>query len=187
VWDNINKQELLPKAGDVCPTDFTCLVPTETFPPGRWTPEMKAYAEFLTQMAPILINRTVRVEYIKDDRVEFRGCTRWKKGLFILEINLEYHDVTDWQGNIFLMLHEFAHHKVQSNDHLWKIFYHTVNVLGAKLVKLAIRRQDLFPFHFEDRDTSDVIFEMMERRFEGLKRETLHEEEEGDAIAALKA
>jgi hypothetical protein len=184
VWENLNKQELLPKAGDVCPTDFACLVPTESFPPNRWTPAMKAYTDFLTQMAPILIDHTVTVEYIKDSRVEFRGCTRWKKGSFILEINLEYHDVTDWLGNVYLMLHEFAHHKVQSNDHLWKVFYYTVNVLGAKLVKLAVQQPALFPFQFADRDTSDIILEMMERRFEGLKRETLHEDGEIEGIAA---
>ena len=33
VWDNINKQGLLPKAGEVCPTDFARLMPTESFPP----------------------------------------------------------------------------------------------------------------------------------------------------------
>ena len=144
VWDNLNEKELLPKAGEVCPTDFSELIPIATFPEDQWSAAMHQYANFLTTMAPLLINHTVTVEYIKDDRAEFRGCTRWKKGSFILEINLEYHDVNDWQGNLYLMLHEFAHHKVQSNDHLWKVFYYTVNVLGAKLVKLSIQQPELF-------------------------------------------
>ena len=183
VWENMNNKDILPKAGKVCPTDFTELIPIETFPAEQWTSEMKAYADLLTKMAPLLINHTVTVEYIKDDRAEFRGCTRWRKGAFLMEINLQYHNVADWQGNLYLMLHEFAHHKVQSNDHLWKVFYYTVNVLGAKLVKLSLQQPELFSFTFANRDTSDVILEMMERRFAGL-RETLHEDVDQEAIAA---
>jgi histidine kinase/DNA gyrase B/HSP90-like ATPase len=191
VWDNINQhRELLPKAGEVCPTDFTGLVPLVKFPREEWTPQMVAYADFLGVMAPELINHTITVEYVKDDRVEFRGCTRWKKGSFVMEINLEYHNVADWQGNIYLMLHEFAHHRVQSNDHLWRRFYDTVNTLGARLVKLALRERDLFSDHGVcfGSDTADAFLTMMERRFAGL-RENLHDEteDEVEAIAASQA
>jgi hypothetical protein len=182
VWDNLNKHKsLLPKAGEMFPTDFTQLIPTRKYPQEQWTPGMKAYAEFLTVMAPELIDHSITVEYIKDERVEFRGCTRWKKDCFIMEINLEYHDVNDWQGNIYLMLHEFAHHRVQSNDHLWRTYYDTLNILGAKLVKLAVKNPEMFP-RFSTSDTSDEIIAMMERRFEGVKRENLHDEDE-DSVA----
>jgi hypothetical protein len=184
VWDNINQhEELLPKAGDVCPTDFSELVPVRFYPHDEWTPEMVAYADFLTMMAPKLIDHTITIKYIKDDRVEFRGCTRWKKGSFVMEINLEYHDLADWQGNIYLMLHEFAHHRVQNNDHLWHRFYDTVNLIGAKLVKLAVKQPELFPDLPTAADTSDVILSLFERRFAGL-RENLHVEEAEEAIAA---
>jgi hypothetical protein len=183
VWDNINEQELLPKAGDVCPTDFSELIPVRFYPREEWTPEMVTYSEFLTKMAPMLIDHTISVEFIKDDRVEFRGCTRWKRGSFVMEINLEYHDVADWQGNIYLMLHEFAHHRVQNNDHLWHRFYDTVNLIGAKLVKLAVKQPELFPNLGTAADTSNTILSLFERRFAGL-REHLHVDEEVEAVAA---
>lgn len=95
--------------------------------------------------------------------------------------NLAFHNVDDWQGNIYLMLHEFAHHAVQSNDHLNHRFYRTVNQLAAKLVKLAQSKPELFPMQAEA-DTSAEIERLMARRFRGVA-EVKEEEEDLERVA----
>jgi len=51
----------------------------------------------------------------------------------------------NWQKNFELLIHELAHHKAQSNDHLRDQFYSTVTELGAKLARLALEKPELFP------------------------------------------
>ena len=90
------------------------------------------------------VGHTVTVKFIDDPDLKIEGCTRWKKDSFLMEVNLAFHDPDDWHKNYELMLHEFAHHAVQSNDHLIHTFYDTVTDLGAKLAQLALDRPELF-------------------------------------------
>jgi len=62
-----------------------------------------------------------------------------------MDVNLAFHDASDWHNNYELLIHEFAHHAVQSNDHLVDVFYDTVTDLGAKLARLAQTHPSLFP------------------------------------------
>jgi hypothetical protein len=168
-WAKVNEAEALPSAEKVYPTNFVGeKVPAIVYSREMWTPEMIAYEEFLVRMAPLLIDRTVTVEYIEDDDLNFQGCTRWTRGSFVMEINLAFHHVNDWQNNIYLMIHEFAHHAVQSNDHLHHKFYRTVNNIAARLVKLAQAQPELFPNFASAPDTSSEIESLMNRRFRGV-------------------
>jgi hypothetical protein len=60
-------------------------------------------------------------------------------------LNPAYHDRHNWESNHEVIIHELAHHKVQSNDHLCREFYNTVNQLGANMVMLALNESELFP------------------------------------------
>jgi hypothetical protein len=51
-----------------------------------------------------------------------------------------------------LLIHELAHHKVQSNDHLCREFYETVTAIGAKIAQLALAQPELFPDDQEVRE-----------------------------------
>src|SRR6185369_15198549 len=115
------------------------------------------FVGLIEELSPMLIVHAVKVKIIDDDDVLFRGCSRWnetindkgisrfKEGSYIFEINLAFHDCSNWEGNFYLMIHEMAHHAVQRNDHLLKTFYITVNQLGAKLMRLALEKPELFP------------------------------------------
>ena len=105
----------------------------------------KAYAHLIEVVSPILIDHTVTVVIVDDKNLPLEGCTRWKKGSFTFEINTAWHDCSDWESNYELLIHELAHHKVQSNDHLCREFYNTVTNIGAKLAQLVLVQPDLFP------------------------------------------
>jgi hypothetical protein len=55
-----------------------------------------------------------------------------------------------------LLLHELAHDKVESNDHLHHEFYDTVNDLGAKLAVLIQNEPRLFDFGTNSIGFADV-------------------------------
>src|SRR5260370_13992915 len=107
---------------------------------------MKRYEQLIVDLSPILIGRKVTVSYIEDSDIGFQGCTkRWKKDSYVFEVNLAFHHIDDPQENFELLLHEMAHHREQSNDHLNHAFYEALNELGAMLARLALERPELFP------------------------------------------
>jgi hypothetical protein len=145
VWENVKRAGAMPKAGEVCPTDTKHKVPAKTYTDDELNPAQLRYRRFLEDLAPLMIGHTVIVRFIDDDDVEFEGCTRWKEHEFLMEVNMAFHDPNDWDQNYELLIHEFAHHAVQSNDHLVDLFYDTVTEMGAKLVRIALTHPSLFP------------------------------------------
>ena len=85
------------------------------------------------------------MKIVNDNGFNAASCTRWRKDSFELELNLAFHDVHDWTENYDAIIHEVAHHRVQSNDHLCREFYDTVTIVGAKLAQIALERPELFP------------------------------------------
>ena len=132
-------------AGEVCPTDVANQVPDKTLAPDELTPIQAQYERLIQTLAPLMIGQPMTVSFIDDKDIPYEGCTRWKPGEFMMEVNLAFHDPNDWHQNYELLIHEFAHHAVQSNDHLVNVFYDTVADMGAKLTRLALQRPELFP------------------------------------------
>ncbi len=144
------KAGVMKKAGEVedFKTNLDLDVVRNILDPSKYTVNQKRYVKIIEDLSPILIAHTVKVQIFKDRDAKIRGCTRWAENVkkkYIFEINLAYHNCDDWEGNYYLLLHELAHHKVQSNDHLCEEFYETVNTLGAKLAELALKQPKLFP------------------------------------------
>jgi len=132
---------LIRTSKEVAPTDVDLNL-NKVVPAEKWTAVMRDYAKFVERVAPRLIERAITVQFIDDDDDMIRGCLKWREGQ--MTVNLAYHDVNSQQGNYYLMLHELAHNTLHSNDHLHKIFYETVNTLGAKLAILALKEPELF-------------------------------------------
>jgi hypothetical protein len=141
------KAGALVKAGDVeeYKTNPDDKPPAKTLSPEEHDDDQKKFVTLIETVSPILINHAVTVKVIDDAILKLSGCTRWKEDSFVFEINIAYHDCTDWEANYELLLHELAHHKVQSNDHLCREFYDTVTNLGSKLAQLALDQPALFP------------------------------------------
>jgi hypothetical protein len=145
-WDSVRKHKSMPTTREVAPTDYNCAIPSKVYKPKEYTRAMKRYEQLIVDLSPILIDRKVTVSFIEDSDIGFQGCTkRWKPDSYNFEVNLAFHDVDDWQKNYELLLHEVAHHREQSNDHLNHAFYEALNELGAKLALLALERPRLFP------------------------------------------
>jgi hypothetical protein len=155
-WKSVKQAEALPPAREVFPVDMPDKEPRRVLDPIEYNPDQRQFARLIEDLSPSLIGHAVKVRIIEDDDATFRGCTRWnetindkgisrfKEGSYVFEINLAFHDCSNWEGNFYLMIHEMAHHAVQRNDHLLKTFYITVNQLGAKLMRLALERPELF-------------------------------------------
>ena len=124
----------------------------------EWRPESQSteYIDTLVEaLGPKLINKPVVVRYINDENVHLEGCFskgfrggRSKKGSTrewgVMMVNLAYVDPESSFEQYSLLLHELAHDKVCSNDHLHHEFYDTVNELGAKLAVLIQDEPELF-------------------------------------------
>ena len=132
---------LIPTSHQVAPTDIEVNL-DKVVSPDEWTDEMQGYAQLVGRIAPRLINRAVKVQYINDAEQGIQGCFKWKEGQ--MTVNLAYHDVASSTDNYELLIHELAHNTLHSNDHLHKIFYKTVTELGAKLAILALAEPRLF-------------------------------------------
>ena len=135
------------KAGDVeeYKTNPDDKPAAKTLKPEEHDDDQKKFVKLIEMVSPIIIKHAVTVEVIDDASLKLSGCTRWKRDSFLFEINIAYHDCSDWEANYELLLHELAHHKVQSNDHLCREFYDTVTNLGAKLAQLTLDQPELFP------------------------------------------
>ncbi len=144
-WRNVKRAGAMKMAGEVCPTDHENQVPDKTLGHDELTPIQSQYERLIQTLAPLMIGQPMAVKFIEDEDIPYEGCTRWKPGEFLMEVNLAFHDPNDWHQNYELLIHEFAHHAVQSNDHLVNVFYDTVTEMGAKLTRLALNHPTLFP------------------------------------------
>jgi hypothetical protein len=158
-----NGESVLKTSAEVAPTDVVGPLPQNLIiPEKQWTPAMKSYAKLIALISPKLIAKPVIVHFINDEDNHIEGCfsrgfhgNKSKKGFVrewgIMAVNLAYHDPSSAFENYSLLLHELAHDKVRSNDHLHHEFYDTVNDLGAKLAVLIQDEPRLFDtFDFTD-------------------------------------
>jgi hypothetical protein len=127
----------------------------EIVPSSEWTTAMSYFGRLVGFIGPRLIGKPVVVQYINDEDNHIEGCfskgyrgNRSKKGFKrvfgVMTVNLAYCDPANLLEGYSLLLHELAHDKVESNDHLHHEFYDTVNDLGAKLAVLIQDEPKLF-------------------------------------------
>lgn len=151
---NLKRLNAIQKSSEVCPTGFEYFEPRITVDPSDYTKNQARFAKLIQDVSPLLIGRRANVLVIDDTRKDFRGCSRWHnkrgkipkgyEGIYTFEINLAYHDVDNWHDNYHLLIHEMAHHRLGSEDHLLHIFYKSVAHISAGLVRLAIKSPKLF-------------------------------------------
>jgi len=137
----------LKKAGEVAEfkTEHSSAPAQNTKAPNEYNDDEAKFAAFVGAVSPLLINHPVTVKIVNDGSFHSEACIRFRKEFYELELNLAYHDVHDWESNYAIIIHELAHHKVQSNDHLCREFYDTVTIIGAQLAQLALEQPELFP------------------------------------------
>ena len=150
-------------------TDYFGMVPLKVLDPSEYDDDQKRFVRLIEEISPRIINHAAKVRIIRDDRQEFLGCTRrWKAGSYEFEINLAYHDCSKWPKNFELLIHELAHHRLQTNEHLRDIFYKSVTEIGASLVQWAIAEPELFP-----EENGFALFPMMSNPDWAAKQEVV--------------
>jgi len=153
----IKKLDLIKRTSDICPTETPTKEPDSTLTPDQYDTDQTKYVRLIKTVSPLLIGHDVDVKIVNDEDSLFRGCflvdvaantkgrNNFKQGSYLFEINLAFHDTSNWDSNYRLLVHELAHHQVQSNDHLCSEFYETVTAIGAKIAQLALAQPELFP------------------------------------------
>lgn len=149
-------ESVVKTSAQLFPTDaFGFIREDELVPTRDWTPGMSHFATMVAAVGPRLIGKPVRVQYINNEDNHIEGCfhkgyrgNRSKKGFKrefgVMTVNLAYCDPVNLFEGYSLLLHELAHDKVESNDHLHHEFYDSVNELGAKLAMLVHEEPELF-------------------------------------------
>ena len=129
---------VLKTSAEVAPTDTVGPVPPQIIiPQEKWTPEMRGYATLIDTIGLKLIGKPVVARFINDENVHLEGCfskgfrgNRSRKGSTrewgVMTVNLAYVNPESTFDRYSLLLHELAHDKVESNDHLHHDFYDTV-------------------------------------------------------------
>src|ERR1017187_533277 len=163
-----NGESVLKTSAQVAPTDTVGPVPPSLIiPQEKWTPGMRRYATLVEAIGPKLIDKPVVVRYIDNEDAHLEGCfcngfrgDKSKKGSTrewgIMTVNLAYVNPESNFEQYSLLLHELAHDKVRSNDHLDHEFYDTVNELGAKLAVLIQEEPRLFDIGTDSFDFTDA-------------------------------
>jgi hypothetical protein len=146
-WKNAKKAGAIESAGKLCPTpkpygDGSDGKAVTVIPPEKWTPGMKAVADYAVFLGKELMDVVVTVTFVhttnnfsacygpgKLDFNVFRLGHRWFEQGVTLEVDR-------------LLLHELAHQF--SGDHLSEEYHEAICLLGARLKRLALAQPGEF-------------------------------------------
>jgi hypothetical protein len=147
-WANVKRAAavnpgFMPAAGKLFPTNAKANL-DKTVPPEEYGDDLSRFVDLINRVSPYLLEHAVEVLVIDDDNDKLKGCTQWEADKYRFTINLAYHDAENWLDNYRLLIHECAHHAVQSNDHLCRAYHKAVTDIGARLGQLALNQPDLF-------------------------------------------
>lgn len=146
VWAKIKEHELAKPAGQVFP-DPVGKVPAKVLRHDEWTPDMEAAAGFCLRVAMELIEKPIEVRFIEDKVISSAASfgehdrmptltfnvAHLKRGFFEGWGSVEFND---------LLIHELGHEF--SGDHLSSKYHDALTLLGARMVRLALKRPELF-------------------------------------------
>ena len=142
-WKNVKKANAIEAAGKKFPTNLDYSL-DKIVPPERYDTHQQKFVRLIEQVSPLLLAHAVTVQIIDDPDEKIYGCSQWLKDGYIFTINIAHQDCSDWKANFHLLIHEAAHHAVQSNDHLCRQFYTTVADLGSMLAQIVLAKPKFF-------------------------------------------
>jgi hypothetical protein len=119
--------------------------PENDVPPELYSTDLKRFVKLIEDVTPYLLSHPLSGVRVVDDKdAALKGCTQWGRKNFLFTINLHHQNIHDWSENLDLLIHEIAHFKEQSNNHLVESFWRAESTFGAKLAQLALSRPKLF-------------------------------------------
>ena len=142
-WKNIKAKAGLKQSHDDYATDHEHDL-SKLVDPKQYSSDLKRYVKLIEDVTPYLLSHRVTVRAIDDPDENLAACTEWGKKQFVFTINIGAHNIHDWAENYSVMIHELAHFREQSNDHLVRDFWGALEIIGAKLAQLALQKPKLF-------------------------------------------
>jgi hypothetical protein len=147
-WENAKKANAIQPAGKVCPTPKPYSQEKDAenvtiIPPDKWTPGMRAIAEYAVFLGKELMDVIVRVTFVNTTN-NFLACYTAGGDLHFNLFRLGY----AWFENGVtlevdrLILHEYGHQ--YSGDHLSEQYHDGLCLLGARLKKLVLEKPQEF-------------------------------------------
>lgn len=140
-WENINRAELLPAAGQVTPSRNRILEtlsgakPEEIIPESDWRPSWVAAAEYAKAMAVATLGCSITVRMVRSEAIIAGTGTCYSATFGSRTLTFNAGKLfpgfwTDQEAIDRLLIHEFAHHTVA--DHLDHRYHETCCRLGAR-------------------------------------------------------
>ena len=145
-WENVRRAGALPAAGTVTPSPKPYSPdgePLNLVPESEWTPGMQQVAAYAAAIGGELLGCEVQVAIARASDWPY-GAT-YGKGRLVFNLsrcgraffdNGISDDVND------LLIHEFGHH--YASDHLSADYYRALCKVGARMVRLALDRPEMF-------------------------------------------
>ena len=157
-WKNAKEAGAIKAAGQVTPSRHVeTTYSGKKLKPLEWTHGMKLVAEYVKQLAPLLIGREVEVRIVDKPNWPVEASygskyAEWRLASLdkVLTFNYgtlgaQFFDNRSWQGLQTineLVIHELAHEYAE--DHFTTEFHDSMGLIGARMVALAATQPDLF-------------------------------------------
>ena len=145
-WDNANRAGVLPSAGEVTPSPKPYSPdgdPLNVIPESEWTPGMQLVAVYSAMMGRELLGCDVHVSMVREAAWPYAAT--YGPGRLVFNVGrcgrgFFDHGIDDDVNA--LLIHEFGHH--YSSDHLSAAYYDALCKVGARMVRLALTKPEMF-------------------------------------------
>ncbi|MCL4683110.1 MAG: hypothetical protein KJZ92_17815, partial [Rhodocyclaceae bacterium] len=147
-WDAVRRAGAIIPAGQVTPSpkpysDDPNADPLRVVPEAKWTPAIRAVADYAMRIGERLLGCPVRVTIASDVTWPFAATYGTGRLTFNLgKLGYAWFERGDMAEINDLLLHEYAHHF--SGNHLDAAYHDAISRLGGKLVNLALDEPELF-------------------------------------------
>jgi hypothetical protein len=145
-WDNVRRAGVLPPAGAVTPSPKPYSPdgdPLNVIRQDQWTPGMQQVARYAAAIGSELLACNVHVTIVR--HADWPYAATYGKGRLTINLGRCGHaffdnGITDEVND--LLIHEYGHH--YSSNHLDAEYYRALTSLGARMVRLALAKPELF-------------------------------------------
>jgi hypothetical protein len=145
-WENAKKAGAIRPAGKVCPTPKPYSQDPDAknvtvIPPQKWTPGMKAIADYAVFLGRELMDVAIKVSFVNTTS-NFLACYAAGGDLHfnLFRLGYAWFEKGTNEEVTALLLHEYGHQ--YSADHLDETYHEALCKLGARLGKLALEKTE---------------------------------------------
>jgi hypothetical protein len=145
-WDNVRRAGVLPPAGIVTPSPKPYSPdgdPLNAIPKDQWTPGMRQVATYAAAIGGELLDCAIDVTIVR--HADWPYTATYGNGTLTINLGCCGHSffdngITDEINDV--LIHEYGHH--YASGHLNAKYYRALTSVGARMVRLALAKPELF-------------------------------------------